>query len=42
MSKTKEAKKKNSKKVAVKTLKQKRAAKAAKRREKETQSKIVV
>lgn len=42
MSKAKETKKKDSKKVAVKTLKEKRIAKANKRREKNTDSKIVL
>ncbi len=42
MSKSKENKTKNSKKVAVRTLKEKRADKAAKRKEKDNRSKIVL
>ena len=41
MSKSKENKTKNSKKVAVRTLKEKRADKASKRKEKNNVSKIV-
>jgi hypothetical protein len=40
MSKSKENKTKNSKKVAVRTLKEKRADKVSKRKEKNTESKI--
>ena len=42
MSKEKEIKTKNSKKVAVRSLKEKRADKAAKRKEKKTESKFTV
>ncbi|MFC2089989.1 hypothetical protein ACFLT1_04370 [Bacteroidota bacterium] len=42
MSKEKETKTKNSKKVAVRTLKEKRADKAAKRKDKNSESKIVL
>lgn len=41
MSKSKETKTKNTKKTAVRTLKEKRSDKAAKRREKDNKSKIV-
>lgn len=40
MSKTKENKTKNSKKVAVRTLKEKRTDKAAKKKEKNNESKL--
>ena len=42
MSKSKETKTKNTKKVAAKTLKEKRADKAAKRNDKNNESKLVL
>jgi hypothetical protein len=42
MSKSKEAKTKNTKKVAARTLKEKRADKVAKRKDKNSETKIVL